>query len=66
MACLFTFTHKPVLNNNGYAGLSETALFAIGGILKHARALIAFTNPTRVVSLLPDFKVIESMIPGSR
>ncbi|MCL2741944.1 MAG: type I glutamate--ammonia ligase [Oscillospiraceae bacterium] len=30
----------------GYAGLSETALYAIGGILTHAAALMAFTNPS--------------------
>src|SRR5713101_3321014 len=31
---------------SGYAGLSETALFAIGGLLRHAPALCAITNPT--------------------
>jgi len=31
---------------DGYAGLSETALYVIGGLLKHAPALLAFTNPT--------------------
>src|SRR6266513_2475560 len=37
---------KPLFAGNGYAGLSETALFFIGGILKHAPALTCLTNPT--------------------
>ncbi|MTI94098.1 MAG: type I glutamate--ammonia ligase [Firmicutes bacterium] len=37
---------KPVFYGDNYAGLSDTALFAIGGILKHSAALLAFTNPS--------------------
>ncbi|MEE9295795.1 MAG: type I glutamate--ammonia ligase [Phycisphaerae bacterium] len=37
---------KPCFAGDGYAGLSDLALWAIGGLLKHARAVIAFTNPT--------------------
>ncbi len=37
---------KPVFAGKSYADLSETALYYIGGILKHARSLNAFTNPS--------------------
>ena len=37
---------RPVFAGQGYADLSETCLHYIGGILHHARALNAFTNPT--------------------
>lgn len=36
----------PLFAGDGYAGLSETALHYIGGIIKHAQALNAITNPS--------------------
>ncbi len=38
--------NEPLFAGSGYAGLSETALYAIGGLLKHAPSVLAFTNPT--------------------
>ncbi|HEY9167467.1 MAG TPA: type I glutamate--ammonia ligase [Candidatus Kryptonia bacterium] len=37
---------KPLFYGNGYANLSEMALYYIGGLLKHAPAICAITNPT--------------------
>jgi glutamine synthetase len=37
---------EPLFAGGGYAGLSDMALHAIGGILQHAPAILAFTNPT--------------------
>jgi len=37
---------QPLFAGDKYAGLSELALYYIGGILKHAPALLAITNPT--------------------
>lgn len=37
---------KPLFAGDKYAGLSDTALYYIGGIIKHAKALNAFTNPS--------------------
>ncbi|WP_460193261.1 type I glutamate--ammonia ligase [Thermosynechococcus sp. FA-CM-4201] len=37
---------QPLFWGEGYANLSQIALWYIGGILKHAPALLAFTNPT--------------------
>lgn len=37
---------KNLFTGEGYAGLSDTALYFIGGVIKHAHALNAFTNPS--------------------
>jgi glutamine synthetase len=53
---------------DGYSGLSETALYAIGGILKHVPSLLAFTSPTTnsYKRLVPGYEAPVNVAYSSR
>ncbi|MDT8285165.1 MAG: type I glutamate--ammonia ligase [Thermovirgaceae bacterium] len=59
---------KNLFAGDGYAGLSQEAMWAIGGILKHAPALLAFTNPTTnsYKRLVPGFEAPVNLAYSSR
>jgi len=59
---------KPLFAGNKYAGLSDTGLYAIGGILKHARALCALCNPTTnsYKRLVPGYEAPVNLVYSSR
>ncbi len=59
---------KPLFYGDRYAGLSEMGLYFIGGILKHAPALCAITNPTTnsYKRLVPGFEAPVNLAYSQR
>ncbi len=55
-------------DESGYAGLSDMARWYIGGLLKHAPSLLAFTNPTvnSYHRLVPGFEAPVSLVYSQR
>jgi glutamine synthetase len=59
---------KPMFAGDKYAGVSQMALYAIGGILKHCKALCAITNPTTnsYKRLVPGYEAPVNLAYSSR
>jgi glutamine synthetase len=59
---------KPLFAGDKYAGVSQEALYAIGGILKHCPSLCAITNPTTnsYKRLVPGFEAPVNLAYSSR
>ncbi len=59
---------KPLFAGDKYAGISQDALYGIGGILHHCKALCALTNPTTnsYKRLVPGFEAPVNLAYSSR
>lgn len=59
---------KPTFAGNKYAGLSDNALYGIGGILKHGQSLCAICNPTTnsYKRLVPGYEAPVNLAYSSR
>jgi glutamine synthetase len=59
---------KPLFAGDGYAGLSEMAKYYIGGLLKHAAAIVAFAAPTTnsYKRLVPGFEAPVNLAYSAR
>src|ERR687898_188153 len=61
-------SNKPLFSGDGYAGLSEMARYYIGGLLKHAAAVVAFAAPTTnsYKRLVPGFEAPVNLAYSAR
>ncbi len=59
---------EPLFAGDGYAGLSEMAMHAVGGLLKHAPAVLAFAAPTTnsYRRLVPGFEAPVNLVMSAR
>jgi len=59
---------RPLFAGKKYAGLSDTALYAVGGLLKHAAAVLAFAAPTAnsYRRLVPGFEAPVNLALSAR